>query len=91
SLPEAPAMIGISLLALAANVACLLMLARHRDGGAHMRASYIFSANDVIANLGVIAAGVLVSLTASPWPDWIIGTLIALVVLSGAIRILRMR
>lgn len=91
SVPEAPAMIGISLLALAANVACLLMLARHRDGGAHMRASYIFSANDVIANLGVIAAGVLVSLTASPWPDWIIGTLIALVVLSGAIRILRMR
>jgi len=31
-------------------------------------ASYIFSANDVIANLGVIAAGLLVSWTGSPWP-----------------------
>ena len=90
-LPEATTMIGVSMLALAANVACLLMLARHRDGGVHMKASYIFSANDVIANLGVIAAGVLVNLTASPWPDWVIGTVIALVVLAGAIRILRLR
>lgn len=91
SLPEGNVMIGISLLALVANVACLLMLARHRDGGVHMKASFIFSANDVIANLGVIAAGALVAWTSSPWPDWIIGTVIALVVLAGAIRILRLR
>lgn len=91
NLPEGGVMIGISLLALAANVACLLMLARHRDRGVHMKASYIFSANDVIANLGVIAAGALVAWTSSPWPDWIIGTVIALVVLAGAIRILRLR
>lgn len=42
SAPEAPAMIGISLLALAANVSCLLLIARHRHGGAHMKASWIF-------------------------------------------------
>ncbi len=56
-----------------------------------MRASYIFSANDVIANLGVIAAGLLVGCTGSPWPDWIIATLIGLFVLLGAARILRLR
>lgn len=91
SVPEERAMISIALLALAANVACLLMIARHRERGAHMQASYIFSANDVLANLGVILAGGLVAWTGSPLPDWIIGGLIACLVLIGALRILRLR
>lgn len=91
SMPEDIAMIGIALLALAANVACLLLISRYRDRGAHMRASYIFSANDVLANLGVITAGLLVAWSGRAWPDWVIGTLIGLLVLSGAIRILRLR
>jgi Co/Zn/Cd efflux system component len=74
--------------ALLANLTCLAILARHRDGGAHMRASWIFSTNDVIANLGVIVSGALVLWLASPLPDLIIGTLISLVVLRGGIQIL---
>jgi hypothetical protein len=91
SSPEEIAMIGVSLLALAANVACLILISRYREGGAHMRASYIFSANDVLANLGVILAGVLVAWVGSPWPDGLIGFLIGMMVLMGAIRILRLR
>lgn len=91
SAPEAPAMIGISLLALAANVASLLLVVRHRHGGAHMKASFIFSANDVLANLGVILAGALVAWTGSRLPDLAIGTAVALLVLSGGVRILRLR
>lgn len=45
----------------------------------------------MLANLGVIVAGVLVALTASPWPDLVIGTLIGVLVLSGGVRILRLR
>ena len=89
--PAGVAMVGIATLALAANIACLLLIYRHRHAGVHMRASYIFSANDVLANLGVIAAGLLVGWTASPWPDWIIGALIGVLVLTGALRILRLR
>ena len=88
SAPEPPAMIGVSLLALAANVTCLLLVQRHRHRGAHMQASYIFSANDVLANLGVIAAGALVAWTGSPVPDLVIGAAIAALVLRGALRIL---
>ena len=91
SFPEELTMVGISLLALAANITCLALISRHRQGGVHMRASYIFSANDVLANLGVIAAGILVALTNSPIPDWTIGTLIGVLVLVGAFRILRLR
>ena len=84
------AMVGVGLLALAANVTCLVLLAGHRRGEAHMRASWIFTTNDVLANLGVIVAGGLVWLTGSALPDLVIGTLIALLVASGAWRILRL-
>jgi Co/Zn/Cd efflux system component len=87
--PESAVMMSIALLALAANASCMALIAKHRLGGVHMRASWIFSTNDVIANVGVIVAGALVAWTGSAFPDLVIGTAIALVVLSGAVRILR--
>ncbi|ANO50001.1 hypothetical protein BA177_01090 [Woeseia oceani] len=86
--PEPTLMIGVSLVALVANVICLALIARHRDGEVHMRASWVFSKNDVIANVGVIAAGGLVLLLDEHWPDLVIGALIVLVVLRGGISIL---
>ncbi len=91
SAPEAPAMIGISLLALAANVTCLALIFRHRHGGAHMKASWIFSTNDVLANVGVIVAGALVAWTGSRMPDLVIGAAVGVLVFAGAARILRLR
>lgn len=89
--PESALMMGVGAVALVANVACLVLIAKKRDRGAHMKASYIFSANDVIANLGVIAAGALVTWTGSPYPDLIVGTVIAVIVLTGARRILKLK
>jgi Co/Zn/Cd efflux system component len=91
SAPAPPGMIAVSLLALAANVACLLLIAKHREGGAHMKASWIFSTNDVLANLGVILAGALVAWTGSRLPDLAIGAVVGVVVFIGALRILRLR
>lgn len=89
--PASALMIGMGLIALAANVTCLLLISRKRHAGAHMKASYIFSANDVLANAGVIAAGGLVAWTGSAYPDLIIGGAIGLIVLNGARRILQLR
>ncbi|ABE48962.1 cation transporter [Methylobacillus flagellatus] len=86
--PQSILMMGIGLIALVANVVCLYLIAKKRDRGAHMTASYIFSANDVIANAGVIVAGMLVAWTNSPYPDLVIGTIIAMFILNGARRIL---
>ena len=55
-----------------------------------MRASWIFTTNDVLVNLGVIAAGVLVYLTGSRLPDLVIGALVFALVASGALRILKL-
>ena len=76
-------------LALLANATCLTLISKHRQDGAHMRAAHIFSKNDVIANLGVILAGALVWWQHSPYPDLIIGSVIALIVLRGGLSILR--
>jgi Co/Zn/Cd efflux system component len=87
--PVSSLMIGVSLVALTANVACLYLLRKHRHGEVHMRASWIFSTTDVQANVGVIIAGVLVSLTGSSAPDLILGALVCAIVARGGIRVLR--
>lgn len=86
--PAGPLMIAVGLAALAANVACLRLIAKHRDGGVHMRASWIFSANDVIANAGVIVSGLLVELLDSRAPDLVVGLAVAALVVRGGVRIL---
>ena len=86
--PEPAYMVLIGLIALAANVVCLKLIARHRDGGVHMRASWIFSRNDVIANVGIVVSGGIVHVTASRWPDLIVGIGIAYIVFRGALAII---
>jgi Co/Zn/Cd efflux system component len=89
--PVSTLMMGMGVVALVANITCLLLIFTSRNEGAHMKASWIFSANDVLANAGVITAGILVALTGSQIPDLVIGLMIGLVVVSGARRILLLR
>lgn len=88
--PSSLMMIGVSSVALLANVTCLLLLMKHRQGAIHMRASWIFSTNDVLANIGVIIAGVLVYFFKTQWPDLIIGIIITVIVARGALSILKL-
>lgn len=87
--PVSGIMIAMGLLALLANVGCLLLIARHREGEIHMRASWVFSKNDVIVNVGVILGGVLVAMLGSRLPDLIIGFVIATIVLKGGVSIIQ--
>lgn len=86
--PVSTLMMSVGAVALAANITCLMLIFKSRNQGAHMKASWIFSANDVLANAGVITAGILVAVTESQIPDLVIGIIIGLVVLNGARRIL---
>ncbi len=86
--PEPLYMVGVGVIALIANIICLSLIYKHRDGEVHMRASWIFSKNDVIANAGVILAGILVTALDTRLPDLIIGALIVLVVFRGGVSII---
>ncbi|GHT82737.1 hypothetical protein FACS1894125_5640 [Actinomycetota bacterium] len=55
-----------------------------------MKASVIFSINDVIVNLGVVIAGVLVFLTNTRYPDLIAGGIIFAFVTGLSIKLWKM-
>lgn len=89
SSPESGWMMVMAFLALIANSYGLYLLSKHRKGEVHMRASWIFTQNDVIANFSVIVAGFLVTLFNSRFPDLIVGFGIASLVVWGGISIIR--
>lgn len=87
--PAAELMGLIGLGALAVNVVAALMLMPHREGDANVRAVWLFSRNDAIGNLAVVAAAVLVALTQTPWPDLAVALVIAALFLQSAWVIIR--
>jgi Co/Zn/Cd efflux system component len=90
TVPDFRTMIIVSILALIANSICLYLLQRSKSDEAHMKASMIFTSNDVIINSGVILAGILVLITESKYPDLIIGSIVFLIVVRGAIRMINL-
>ncbi len=89
-LPDFKSMIVISILALIANSVCLYLLQKSKSSEAHIKASMVFTSNDIIINIGVILAGILVLLTHSKYPDLIVGAIVFLIVVRGAFRILKL-
>ena len=81
-------MIGTACLSLVVNLTVLRLLAPLKSGEVHLRATWIFTRADVVANVGVVVAGLLVLVLASPYPDYVIGTLIGLYVIKEALEIL---
>ncbi len=81
-------MISTALLSLVVNFIVVRMLAPLKYAEVHLRATWLFTRADVVANIGVILAGALVLGLGSPYPDFIIGALIGLYVIKEAVGIL---
>lgn len=79
--PVVPAGIPLSLTGLGAlvvNFGCALLLARYRHGGDSLtKAAFLSARNDVLANIAIIAAGVVTAAYPSIWPDLVVGLAIA--------------
>jgi Co/Zn/Cd efflux system component len=88
--PHFQSMMIISILALIGNMWCMYLLQKSKSNEAHMKASMIFTSNDILVNLGVISAGGLVYLTQSRYPDLIIGIIVFFLVGKGAITIFKL-
>ena len=78
----------VGLVALAANLVCLRLLWRHRADDVNMRSAWICSRNDVIGNVSVLVAAAAVWVSGSPWPDIIVGLLVAGVFCRSAVSVL---
>jgi Co/Zn/Cd efflux system component len=87
--PVGLAIMAVAAMALVANLACLMLLRRHRGEDINMRSVWLCSRNDVIGNLAVIVSGAAVWLTGSFWPDLVVATLLAAVFLHTSYEVLR--
>jgi Co/Zn/Cd efflux system component len=83
-------MIIFSCIALAGNTASMVFLNKSKTNEVHIKSSQIFTSNDVIANIGVIIAAILVSLLQTKIPDLVIGAVVLLFVFRGAIAIFKL-
>lgn len=86
--PSSQLMLIFGTIALAANLTCLALLWRFRRLNVNMSSTFECSRNDVISNIGVLAAAGLVGLSGSAWPDVAVGAIIALLFLRSAWRVL---
>jgi len=89
-MPSFTTMIVISSMALVGNALSLFFLQKARSSEVHIKASMIFTSNDIIVNLGVIIAGVLVNWLNTNIPDLVVGTVAFSFVLIGSFRILKL-
>ncbi len=86
-MPRYDIMIIVSFIAAIGNGFCLYLLQKSKSQEAHMRATIIFTSNDIIVNMGVIVAGILVSVSESKIPDLAVGAIVFLIVGKGALKI----
>ena len=89
TVPDAPVMGAIGMLALAANLGVAALLYRYRNGDSNMVSVWICTRNDAIGNLAVLAAALGVFGTGIGWPDFAVGAIMATLALTGALRIVR--
>ena len=88
-LPRAELMGAIGVLALAANLASVLLLLRYKDGDANVRSVWLCSRNDAMGNVVVMAAAFGVWSTSTAWPDLAVAAMMAGIFLTSSIQILR--
>ena len=86
--PEAGIMGFVAVLALAANVASVLILVRYKDGDANVRSVWLCSRNDAISNIAVMVAALGVWGTATGWPDLVVAAIMASLFLTSAVKII---
>ncbi len=83
------AMIITAIVNAASNLLALRLLKSQGERGVHMKASMVFTSNDMLVNLGIVLSGVAVMLFNSPLPDLIISLITVGIVLKGGWEILK--
>jgi Co/Zn/Cd efflux system component len=86
--PVSSIMLIFGSMALVANLSCVALLWPYRAHDVNLASTFECSRNDVLANLGVLAAAALVSMTASPWPDIAVAVVIALIFFRSSLGVI---
>jgi len=86
---QAPLMLIVAAVGLVANIAGLLLLKKASHGSLNVKAAFWHIIGDTISSVGVIIAGIIILVTGSTIADPIIAVIIGVIILWGAVRIVR--
>jgi Co/Zn/Cd efflux system component len=86
--PASGLMLVFGAMALSANLSCLALLWPYRRHDVNLASTFECSRNDVVANLGVLAAALLVSASGSAWPDIVVAAAIAFMFLRSSLHVI---
>lgn len=88
--PQPLLLTGTALGALVVNLGCAMALARFRNSsGSLTRAAFLSARNDAVANVAIIAAGLVTLLWSSAWPDILVGACIVAINADAAVQVWR--
>ncbi|GAA5139379.1 cation transporter [Thalassotalea piscium] len=87
--PQSELMFSVGFIALIVNITCFVLLFKFRQGDVNLKASWICSRNDMLANIGVLLSAFLVARLNTAWPDWAIGSIIAVIVIHSSVSIIK--
>lgn len=86
---HAPLMLVIAVIGLIGNFAGMMLLRRGRHGSLNIKGAFLHVMADAVSSIGVIVAGIIIILTGLTIADPVIATVIGLIILWGAVRLVR--
>ncbi len=89
SVPLFATMGAVAVIALLGNALCLFLLTRHKNEDINMSSVWQCSRNDMMNNLAIIAAAIMVGITQVGWADTLVGLVLAIYLIRSAIQVIK--
>lgn len=80
----------VALIALLLNLSCLLLLTKYREQDINMSSVWECSRNDILNNVSIIVASILVWITNLGWADIVVGLVLSMLLIKSSFKILKM-
>ena len=89
SIPLHQTMSSIGIIALVANLFCLLLLTKYRKDNLNMSSVWLCSRNDIIANSSGLIAAFITGIYPSPFPDILVRSLLTFIFTKSSLKVIR--
>jgi Co/Zn/Cd efflux system component len=79
----------VAVIALLGNLTCLYLLTKHKEQDINMSSIWECSKNDILNNLSIIAAAVIVWITNVGWADVLVGFILSVLLIKSSIKVIK--
>lgn len=89
TVPVFEAMGIVAFIALIANLVCLMLLTKHKEQDINMSSVWECSKNDIVTNIAIIVAAVIVGVTNVGWADVVLGFVLSALLIKSSIKVIK--